>query len=42
LIRQTISGAMSRPVRAYVISQDVSSTQALDRRVNNAATFSGG
>jgi hypothetical protein len=42
LIRQTISGAMSRPVRAYVISQDVSSNQALDRRVNQAATFSGG
>ena len=41
-IAQTISGAMSRPIRAYVVSQDVSSTQALDRRVNNAATFSGG
>ena len=39
LIRQTISGAMSRPIRAYVVSQDVSSTQALDRRTNTAATF---
>lgn len=39
LIRQTISGAMGRPIRAYVVSQDVSSTQALDRRTNNAATF---
>jgi membrane protein involved in colicin uptake len=39
LIRQTISGAMSRPIRAFVVSQDVSSTQALDRRTNNAATF---
>lgn len=39
LIRQTISGAMSRPIRAYVVSQDVSSTQALDRRTNQAATF---
>jgi hypothetical protein len=39
LIRQTISGAMSRPLRAYVVSQDVSSTQALDRRTNTAATF---
>ena len=41
-IAQTISGVMNRPLRAYVVSQDVSSTQALDRRVNNAATFSGG
>ena len=39
LIRQTISGAMGRPLRAYVVSQDVSSTQALDRRTNTAATF---
>jgi hypothetical protein len=39
LIRQTISGAMGRPIRAYVVSQDVSSTQALDRRTNTAATF---
>jgi hypothetical protein len=28
-----------RPVRAYVVSQDISSTQALDRRTNTAATF---
>jgi hypothetical protein len=28
-----------RPIRAYVISQDVSSQQALDRRTNVAATF---
>ena len=39
LIRQTISGAMGRPMRAYVLSQDISSTQALDRRTNTAATF---
>ena len=39
LIRQTISGAMGRPLRAYVVSQDLSNTQALDRRTNNAATF---
>ena len=39
LIRQTISGAMNRPLRAYVVSQDISSTQALDRRTNTAATF---
>jgi hypothetical protein len=42
LIRQSISGAMSRPIRAFVVSQDISSNQALDRRVNQAATFSSG
>jgi len=28
-----------RPLRAYVVSQDISSNQALDRRTNTAATF---
>jgi hypothetical protein len=28
-----------RPIRAYVVSQDISSQQALDRRTNVAATF---
>jgi hypothetical protein len=37
-IAQTI-GAAQRPVKAYVVSQDVSSTQAFDRRTNSAATF---
>ena len=41
-IAQTISGAMSRPIRAYVVGQDIQSQTALDRRTNNAATFSGG
>ncbi len=40
-IAQTI-GAAQRPVRAYVVSGDVSSQQALDRRTSAAATFSGG
>jgi len=40
-IAQTIGAAQS-PIRAYVVSQDVSSQQALDRRTNVAATFSGG
>ena len=40
-IAQTISAAQ-RPVRAYVVSGEVSSQQALDRRTNVAATFSGG
>lgn len=42
-IAQAIAGAQSegddKPVRAYVVSQDVSSQQALDRRTNQAATF---
>ena len=40
-IGQTISAAQ-RPVRAYVVSGDVSSQQALDRRTSRAATFTGG
>ena len=38
---QTISNAQT-PIKAYVVSQDVSSMQALDRRTNRAATLSGG
>jgi hypothetical protein len=34
-----IGRAQQQPIKAYVVSQDISSTQALDRRVNNAATF---
>ncbi len=41
-IAQTLGAAQSRPVRAYVVSGDVSSQQALDRRTSAAATFSGG
>jgi hypothetical protein len=40
-IGQTISAAQ-RPIRAYVVSGDISSQQALDRRTNRAATFSAG
>jgi hypothetical protein len=42
VIREQISGLTRRPLRAYVVSQDISSNQALDRRTNSAATFSGG
>ena len=42
-IAQAIAGSRSgdkqRPIRAYVVSQEVSSQQALDRRTNQAATF---
>jgi hypothetical protein len=41
-IAQTLAAQQQRPVRAYVVSGDVSSQQALDRRTNAAATFSGG
>jgi hypothetical protein len=35
-------GRASSPIKAYVVSGDVSSQQALDRRTSRAATFSGG
>lgn len=40
-IGETIAGAQ-KPIKAYVVSGDVSSQQALDRRTNRAATFAGG
>ncbi len=40
-LAQTIGGAM-KPIKAFVISGEVSSQQALDRRTSRAATFSGG
>jgi len=40
-LAETLMGA-SKPVRAYVVSSEMSSQQALDRRTNRAATFSGG
>ncbi len=40
-IGETIGGKM-KSVRAYVVSQDIQSQSALDRRTNRAATFSGG
>ena len=41
-IAQTIGMAQNRPIRAFVVSGDVTTQQALDRRTNRAATFSGG
>lgn len=38
-IAETIAMASSRPVEAYVVSTKISSTQALDRRTNSAASF---
>ena len=41
-IAQTIAARTDRPIRAFVVSGDVTTQQALDRRTNRAATFSGG
>ena len=38
-IAQTIGNAQNQPVRAYVVSQDITSQQQLDRKVNAAAVF---
>ena len=38
-IAETIAESSNRPVQAYVVSTEVSSTQALDRRTNSAASF---
>jgi hypothetical protein len=40
-LAQTL-GRASAPLKAYVVSGDISSQQALDRRTSRAATFSGG
>ena len=40
-IADTLSAASGKPVKAYVVSGDISSQQALDRRTSNAATFGG-
>jgi hypothetical protein len=40
-LAQTL-GKASAPLKAYVVSGDISSQQALDRRTSRAATFSGG
>ena len=41
-IAQTIAARTDKPLKAYVVSGDVTSQQALDRRTTRAATFSGG
>lgn len=38
-IASTLAGATNKPIKAYVVSGDVSSQQALDRRTSKAATF---
>jgi hypothetical protein len=41
-IAQTLGRVQDRPIKTYVVSQDIQSQSALDRRTNRAATFSGG
>ena len=38
-IGQTIQSANQQPIRAYVVSGDISTQQQLDRKVNRGATF---
>ncbi len=38
-IAQTIVASSGKPVKAYVVSGDISSQQALDRKTNRGATF---
>ena len=40
-IAQTLAQTTGKPIKAYVVSGDVTSQQALDRRTTRAATFSG-
>ena len=40
-IASTLAATSGKPIRAYVVSGDVSNQQALDRRTSNAATFGG-
>ena len=40
-IASTLAQRTDKPIKAYVVSGDVTSQQALDRRTNRAATFGG-
>lgn len=41
-IAQTLGAASGKPIKAYVVSGEISSQQAMDRKSNRAATFGGG
>jgi hypothetical protein len=41
-IAGTLAQSSGKPIKAYVVSGDITSQQALDRRTTRAATFSGG
>lgn len=39
LLAQTVAGAESRPVKAFVVGKDISTQQELDRNITNTASF---
>lgn len=41
-IAETLGAASGKPIKAYVVSGEISSQQAMDRKSNRAATFGGG
>lgn len=41
-IAESLAMTTGKPIRAYVVSSDITSQQSLDRRTNRAATFTGG
>ena len=41
-IADTLSASTQKPIKAYVVSGDVSSQQALDRKTSFGATFGNG
>jgi uncharacterized protein YfaP (DUF2135 family) len=41
-IAGTLAAASGKPIKAFVVSTDMSSQQALDRRTSRSATLSGG
>jgi len=41
-IADTLAASSGKPIRAFVVSQEISSQQVLDRKTARAATFSGG
>ena len=41
-IAQQLQKTASTPIKAYIVSSEISSAQALDRRTSSASTFSGG
>ena len=41
-IADTLAASSGKPIRAFVVSQEISSQQVLDRKTSRAATFSGG
>jgi hypothetical protein len=41
-LAQTLAMSSKQPIKAYVVSSEISSQQSLDRKVNKGATFAMG